>query len=542
MKTPFILTIVSIISLTAFNTNKTTPSKPQPNIVWIVCEDMSPHLGCYGEKIAKTPVLDQLATEGVRYTNAFTTAGVCAPSRNAIITGCYQTAMGGHNMRTIGESKVAKEAYPPNFKSYSAVLPPEVKGFSQYLRQAGYYCSNNAKEDYQFEPSPTMWDESSNKAHWRNRKNKNQPFFSIFNLTVTHESQVWVRKNQPLLVDPKDVDVPPYYPDDSVSRQVIARFLSNVMEMDRQAGEIIKQLKEDGLYDNTIIFFYSDHGDGLPYVKRELHHRGLRIPLIVKAPFLNKGMTDDQLISAVDFAPTILSLAGIPIPKYMHGQAFLGGQKAVKPHTYIYAARDRMDSRYDRVRSVSDGRFNYLRYYMPELPFYQDITYRLSNPLMPHILKLKEEGKLNAQQMMWFRATKPQEELFDTQTDPFELNNLANNPQYADKLKALKSAHEKWTQQYKDWGATPEMDMVNQWWKGSNTPPKTAEPIISFNKNKVKIASNTEGVSIGYRKSWKDSWTVYQKPFDWQKGDSLYVVAHRIGYIKTEKKMIYKRD
>jgi N-sulfoglucosamine sulfohydrolase len=538
MKNTLFFVVLSFICFTAFQANKKQPTAQQPNIVWIVCEDMSPHLGCYGEKVAKTPVLDQLATEGVRYTNAFTTAGVCAPSRNAIITGCYQTAMGGHNMRTISESKASKEGYPPDFKPYSAVLPPEVKGFSQYLRQAGYYCTNNPKEDYQFAPSPTMWDESSPKAHWRKRKDKNQPFFSIFNLGVTHESQVWLREKQPLLVNPKDVIVPPYYPDDSISRHVIARFLSNVMEMDRQAGEIIQQLKDDGLYDNTIIFFYSDHGDGLPYVKRELHHRGLRIPLIVKAPFLKKGTTDDQLISGVDLAPSLLSLAGVPIPKHMHGQAFIGEQKAQKPHNYIYAARDRMDSRYDRVRSVSDGRFNYLRYYMPELPFYQDITYRLSNPLMPHILKLKNEGKLNAQQMLWFRPTKPQEELFDTQTDPFEMNNLANNPQYAAKLKELKTAHENWMQQYKDWGAMAEMDMVKQWWNGQDTPPKTAEPSISFEEHKVKITSNTEGVSIGYRKSWKDSWTVYQAPFECQKGDSLYVVAHRIGYVKAEKSMV----
>jgi N-sulfoglucosamine sulfohydrolase len=538
MKNKLFFALLSLICLTAFQADKKKPTAKQPNIVWIVCEDMSPHLGCYGENVAKTPVLDQLATEGVRFTNAFTTAGVCAPSRNAIITGCYQTAMGGHNMRTLSESKVSKEGYPPNFQPYSAVLPPEVKGYSQYLREAGYYCTNNPKEDYQFVSSPMMWDESSQKAHWRKRKDKNQPFFSIFNLGVTHESQVWLREKQPLLVNPKDVVVPPYYPDDSVSRRVIARFLSNVMEMDRQAGEIIQQLKDDGLYDDTIIFFYSDHGDGLPYVKRELHHRGLRIPLIVKAPFLKKGTTEDQLISGVDLAPSVLSLAGVPIPKYMHGKAFIGAQKAQKPHNYIYAARDRMDSRYDRVRSVSDGRFNYLRYYMPELPFYQDITYRLSNPLMPHMLKLKDEGKLNAQQMLWFRPTKPQEELFDTQTDPYELNNLANNPQYADKLKELKTAHENWIKQYKDWGATAEMDMVKQWWNGKDTPPKTAEPSISFKRNKVKITSNTEGASIGYRKSSKDSWTIYQKPFEWQKGDSLYVVAHRIGYVKAEKNLV----
>ena len=534
MKNYLLFAAVSLLCFTAPEQYK-QQSHPasQPNIVWIVCEDMSPHLGCYGEKVAKTPNLDRLAAEGVRYTNVFTTAGVCAPSRNAIITGRYQTANGGHNMRTLGASASAKDAYPADFKSYSAMLPADVKPYPQYLRQAGYYCSNNAKEDYQFEGSPTMWDESGNKAHWRNRKDKSQPFFSIFNLNVTHESQVWARDKEPLLVNPKDVEVPPYYPDDSISRKVIARFLSNVMVMDKQAGDIIQQLKDDGLYDNTVIFFYSDHGDGLPYVKRELHHRGLRIPLIIKAPFLKAGTSDDQLISAIDFAPSLLSLAGMAIPKSMHGQAFLGDQKASKKRSYIYGARDRMDSEIDRVRSVSDGRFNYLRYYLPQLPFYQNIRYRLQNPLMPHLLKLRDEGKLNAAQMNWFRPSKPDEELFDTQTDPFELNNLATNPQYAAKLKELKAAHEKWLKDYKDWGAMPEMDMVRQWWNGKDAPPKTAEPVVVFKGNKVEITSQTTGASIGYRKSYKDTWAVYQKPFDWPKGDSLYVVAHRIGYDKS---------
>ncbi len=527
-KIHLLLGLISLITITGFYSKKANPK--QPNIVWIVCEDMSPHLGCYGEKVAKTPNLDRLATEGVRFTNAFTTAGVCAPSRNALITGCYQTSMGGHNMRTLG---VINENYPKGFKIYSTVLPTDVKPYPLYLREAGYYCSNNAKEDYQFISPPTMWDESNKKAHWRKRKDKSQPFFSVFNLEVTHESQVWVRDKEPLLVNPKDVEVPPYYPDDSISRHVIARFLSNVMEMDRQVGELIDQLKADNLYDNTIIFFYSDHGDGLPYVKREIHHRGLRVPLIIKAPALKKGTTDDQLVSFIDLAPSLLSLAGVSIPKSMQGQAFIGNQKVAKKRPYVYAARDRMDSEIDRVRSVSDGRFNYLRYYMPQLPFYQNIRYRLQNPLMPHLLKLRDEGKLNAAQMDWFRPTKPEEELFDTQTDPYELTNLAKNPQYADKLKELKTAHAQWLKDYKDWGATLEMDMVRQWWNGKDTLPKTAEPSISFKGNMVKITSNTEGASIGYRKSAKDNWTVYQKPFNWQKGDSLYVVAHRIGYDKT---------
>lgn len=237
MRNILYLTILSLLCFTTLNFHR--PTAQHPNIVWIVCEDMSPHLGCYGEKVAKTPVLDRLATEGVRYTNVFSTAGVCAPSRAALITGCYQTAIGAQHMRTLGATPALKDVYPPNYKSYSALVPANVKCFPEYLRRAGYYCTNNPKEDYQFEAPLTAWDESSTKAHWRNRKDKSQPFFAVFNLFVTHESQVWARDKEPLLVNPKDVEVPPYYPDDSISRHVIARFLTNVMMMDKQVGDII---------------------------------------------------------------------------------------------------------------------------------------------------------------------------------------------------------------------------------------------------------------------------------------------------------------
>lgn len=526
-----LLYFLPLIFLFSFSEKKTT----QPNILWITCEDMSPHLGCYGEKVAKTPVLDKLAKEGVRYTNAFSTAGVCAPSRSALITGCYQTAIGTQNMRTLAPGAVlSKEDYPPGYHSYSAVVPDGVKCFPEYLRKAGYYTTNNSKEDYQFIPPPTVWDESSPRAHWRNRKDKNQPFFSIFNLMVTHESQVWGRNKEPLLVNPKDVEVPPYYPDDSISRKTIARFLSNVMVMDKQVGDILQQLKDDGLYDNTIIFFYSDHGDGMPFVKREVLDRGLRVPLIIKAPFLKANTIDNQLLSFVDFAPTVLSLANIIIPKSIHGKAFLGDQKTTIKRKYVYGARDRIDSEYDRVRAVNDGHFTYLRNYMPEKPYYQNIRYRLSNPIMPNLLALKEKGQLNENQMHWFKTSKPLEELYDYKNDPFEMNNLANNPKYINKLKELREVHLAWMKQYKDTAEEPEMDMVNRWWNGKETAPVTAKPQLNLTRNMITISCVTKGASIGYRKSIKDPWKVYKKPFTSQKGDSVYVVAQRIGFLKSE--------
>lgn len=533
----FSLGIFVILTLSTFSGrcfSQGPQSTHRPNIVWIVCEDMSPeHLETYGGTGGKTPNLNALAKESVQYTNVFATAGVCAPSRAALITGAYQTSIGAMHMRTLAPSAAAGDAYPPGFKGYSTILPEGMKPYPEYLRMAGYYTTNNSKEDYQFRSPVTLWDESSPKAHYRNRKDPKQPFFAIFNFTTTHESQVWMREKEPLKVDPALVKVPPYYPDDSISRYVMARFITNVMTLDEQVGEVIRQLKEDDLYEETIIFFYSDHGDGLPYAKRELYDRGLRAPLLIKAPFLKPGKSE-ELISFVDFAPTLLSLAGVKIPESMQGQAFLGEQKSQTPRKYIYAARDRMDSEYDRVRAVSDGRFKYIRNYMPEKPNYQNIRYRLQNPLMPHLLKLHEEGKLTPEQARWFAASKPKEELYDTQIDPYEFKNLADDPQYAEKLQELRAAHERWIADYGDLGAQNEMELVKSWWGGKDAAPITQAPVLEFDQGKVSLSSPTKSSSIGYRKSKRESWKVYTGPFEANPGDSLYVNAHRIGYEPNE--------
>jgi len=507
----------------------------RPNIVWIVCEDLSPeHLETYGGTGGKTPFLNALAVESVQYNQVFATAGVCSPSRAALITGAYQTSIGAMHMRTLAPSAAAGDAYPPGFKGYSTVLPEGMKTYPELLRMAGYYTTNNVKEDYQFRSPVTMWDESSNKAHYRNRTDPNQPFFSIYNFTISHESQVWMRDKEELLVDPKDVKVPPVYPDDSLSRHVLARFITNAMRMDMQVGEVIAQLKEDGLYENTIIFFYSDHGDGMPYYKRELYDRGLRAPLLIKAPFLEAGSKSEELISFVDFAPTLLSLAGVTIPGSMQGQAFLGPQKAENPRKYSFAARDRVDSEYDRVRAVTDGRFKYIRNYMPEKPNYQNVQYRLQNPLMVHLLELNEKGQLNENQARWFAPNKPNEELYDTQSDPWEFKNLAGNPEFAEKLAELRKAHEDWITEYGDMGALNEMEMVRNWWGGKDEVPTTEPAQVIYESGKVSLSSATSSASIGYRKSKNESWKVYVAPFDGSLGDSLYVNAHRIGFEPSE--------
>lgn len=529
------LFLVLVISVSTAFIPKKTEIKSKPNILWITCEDMSPHLGSFGEKVAKTPNLDQLAKEGVRYTNVFSTAGVCAPSRNAIITGMYQTSIGGMHMRT--SPLVTTFTSIP---AYSAVIPEDVRCFPEFLRKQGYYCSNNNKQDYQFAPPQTVWDENGTppdpkKADWRGRKDKNQPFFSVINLLITHESQVFSRGQEPLLVRPEDVEVPSYYPDNEIIRTDIARFLTNVQRMDKQVGEIIQKLKDDGLYENTIIFFYSDHGDGLPFVKRELYDRGLKVPMIIRFPNAEKaGSVDNQLISFVDLAPTILSLANVRVPKYIQGQAFLGNQKAKMPRKYIYAARDRMDTEYDRVRAVSDGRYKYLKNYMPEKAYYQDIEYRLGQQSMKEILRLRDEGKLNEKQMYWFRKSKPKEELFDTKTDPNEYLNLVKNPKYQAKLVELRKKHQEWLNKYGDLGAIPEKELLAKWWNGKDKAPQTSPPLISTQRNKVSINCTNKGASIAYKKHWNDkSWEVYSKPFNVSNDDSLYVLTHRIGYLPS---------
>lgn len=518
----------------------------RPNIVWIVCEDMSPHLSAFGEKTIQTPYLDELAKDGIRFTHVYTIAGVCAPSRSAIITGMYPTKTGANNMRTLSLSTGPVPAYVPG--PYSVVLPPYAKGFPEYLRAAGYYCTNSAKQDYQFQAPVTLWDESSRDAHWRNRP-AGQPFFAVFNLGITHESQIWQRTGEPLLVDPSDVEVPPYYPDVPEVRQDIARHLNNVIRMDQQAGALIQQLKDDGLYDNTIIFFYSDHGDGLPYVKREILKRGLHIPLIVKLPGqAGAGAASGELISSLDLPATVLSLAGVPIPAYMDGQAFLGVQKSRDGRKYIFAARDRMDMELDRVRTVMDTSFQYIRNYMTDRPNYQDVRYRLQMPMMKRMKSMRDSGLLKPEAMIWFKTTKPVEELYDLKKDPYELKNLAGEKRYRKKLEELREVYDRWYEQNGDRSERPEIQMVKEeMWGGKNEPPVTALPQIIRVEGGVRIHCETAGASIGYKLNVTEAeiketsgWGLYRyQSIPLQKGEKITVKAQRIGYTPSIISYVY---
>ena len=544
--------------------NKVALELPKrPNILWLVTEDMGPYIPPFGDMTVATPNLSKLASEGVIYPNLYSTSGVCAPSRAAIATGMYPSSIGANHMRV---NSYNEEIGVPK---YEAVPPPQVKMISELLRQAGYYCTNNYKTDYQFKEPVTAWDESSPYAHWRNRK-ENQPFFSVINFTETHESGLfepygfreietrlyhagdnsynWKNKgashannrmteeDTPVHI-PKDTKfkVPPYLVDNEVTQRDMWKLYNNIAEMDRQVGAVLKQLKEDGLLDNTIVFFYGDHGGPLPREKRLIYDSGLNTPMIIRFPKkMQAGTKDNQLISFVDFAPTLLSLIGEEPKPYMQGQAFLGDYKA-EVRNYIYAAADRFDAETDVIRAVRDKQFKYIRNYRPEQGYYLPITYRERIPAMQELLRLRDEGKLNEDQKQWFRDHKPKEELFDCSVDPFELNNLADNPKYQEKLNELRAEMDKWLKAISDNPDLPERELIKKLWNGKDTQPSTSEPIISNDNGKVTINCETKGASIGLKvvkngEKAPKSWEVYKSAINIPKGVKLLVQAHRIGF------------
>ncbi|MBX2821951.1 MAG: sulfatase-like hydrolase/transferase [Rhodothermaceae bacterium] len=533
---PLFLVLLSISC--AQDAPQTSPD-PLPNIVWITVEDMSPRLAAFGDSTASTPHIDRLAAEGVRYTNVYSISGVCAPSRSAIITGMYPTTIGAQHMRTMRRTSAIAEITDPELlaiPTYEAVPPPEVKCFTEYLRAEGYYCTNNQKTDYQFTPPITAWDESSNQAHWRNRTNTDAPFFAVFNTNITHESQVWSRADEPMRVDPSTVEVPPYYPDHPVVRRDIGRHYSNIELMDEFVGTILDELEEDGLLDNTIVFFFSDHGDGLPRMKRWTYDSGLHVPLIIRWPDgSGAGTVNDELVSFIDFAPTMLSLTGLPIPDYLQGQPFLGDQKASE-RTYVYAAKDRMDPARDNARAVRDKRFKYIRNYMPERPYVDYLPYRDRMELMQVLHSMHEAGTLEGPQRLWFSSTKPDEELYDTHEDPHEINNLADDPNYKDKLDELRAAHEAWKNETKDWGLIPETELKKRLWPPEGIQPVTADVQFTLPDSlfqgqvEVTLSSDTEGASIAYALDSMAVWQLYSRPLTITSTSTLYAQAIRIGY------------
>ena len=400
----------------------------RPNILWITSEDNSPYLGCYGDKLAQTPHLDRLAAQGVRYRNAFANAPVCSTARTTLITGMYASSLGVHNHRS------------------SVAIPATFKLYPEHLRAAGYYCTNNSKTDYNVAQRRDIWDESSSQAHYKNRAS-GQPFFAVFNITTSHESQVAPKAGKTAFrVPPEQIALPPYHPDTPEIRRDWANYYDQITLMDSQVGKLLAELESAGLADSTIVFYYSDHGGALPRGKRNLHDSGTRVPLIVRIPEKWKqfapakpGEWVNDLVSFVDLPVTAFSLCEVPIPEHYEGRPFLGAKKAA-PREHVFLLRGRMDERYDTVRAVRDGEFRYVRNYSPHRPWGQHYSYPFQ--VLPSMRSWHAEfvaGRLSEVQARYWKP-KPAEEFYRLADDPFEIRNLIADPQVADRIAKLKAA------------------------------------------------------------------------------------------------------
>ena len=453
-----LLSIAAVLAFVGFRTDAApvpVQAPEHPNILWITSEDNGPHLGAYGDAYAETPNLDGLAARGFRYRTAWSNGPVCGASRTALILGMYPPSNGGEHMRSL------------------VPLPEFIRLYPALLRGAGYYTTNNSKTDYNFAHTETVWDESSNTAHWKNRP-AGKPFFAVFNSTVSHESQIRTRPHtwaHDLALAP----VPPYMPDVRETREDWAQYYDQMTVMDRFVGARLAELEAAGLADDTIVMYFGDHGSGMPRSKRFPYDSGLRVPLIVHVPERFRhlappdaavpGSVSTRLVSFVDFAPTLLSLAGVAPPSWMQGRAFLGVHTAPAPE-YLFGFRGRMDERYDLTRSVRDARYVYLRNFMPHRPHGQHVAYMFETPTTAVWRRMHEAGQLRPEQSA-FWIPKAAEELYDLETDPWEVRNLAGSMEHRDVLTRLSGALDAHVRAIRDVGFLPEYELH----RGSGVTP-----------------------------------------------------------------------
>ena len=460
------------------------PAADRPNILWITSEDNGPQLGCYGDPDADTPNLDALAKRSVICRTCWSNAPVCAPARTTIITGMFCPSTGSEHMRS------------------EVPLPAGMKLFPQYLREAGYYCTNNIKEDYNLTRPGKVWDESSNKAHWRKRP-EGQPFFAVFNFTTTHESQVRQRPHQ-FVHAPAKVQVPGYHPDLPEVREAWAQYHDQMSLMDAQVGKKLAELTADGLDEETIVVYFGDHGPGLPRCKRSPCNSGLRVPLIVHVPEKFQSLAPegyvaggplDRLVSFVDLAPTMLSLAGIEPPDSMQGRAFAGPHSA-PPREYLFGYRSRMDERLDLTRSIRNERFVYVRNFMPHKTAGQYQAYMYETPMMLAWKQAYDAGTLASEQARFFEPDAP-EELYDLSTDPAEVHNLASDPQHADDLRKMRLGLHNLQREIGDVDLLPEAEMHRRF--AGSTPYELGHDPSRLRLDHVlavaELASNTRDPS-----------------------------------------------
>ena len=433
----FLLSTSALALLTNAQTKQT-----KPNILWVVIEDTSPQfIGCYGNKDARTPVIDSLANEGVRFTNAFSNGTVSSASRSCLITGVKTYKMGTGNHRS---------EYP---------IPENIKGFPFYLQQAGYCTTNSSKTDYNVANAKAFtketWNESSNKAGWWNRK-PGQPFFAVFNFDDSHQSRTmtfaydWYLKNvlnqlpENEKISEDKFQMPPFYNDSPEMRKQFARVYNSIKLTDNKIGKLLNRLKSDGLKDSTIIVFYADHGEGIPRGKTNGVNLGYRVPFVIwfpemyknLSPWGTKGVVTDELVDFEDLAPAMINLAGGNVPAHMTGRKFLGENRS-KPSDCLIMSADRSDNGIDVVRSVTNGKYMYSRNFMPFMPEVKNIHYMEISDIKKQMRKDLADNKLNKLQKQLF-DDRPAEFLFDIENDGWETKNLANDPKYKTVLDTMR--------------------------------------------------------------------------------------------------------
>jgi arylsulfatase A-like enzyme len=430
-----------LLVLILFFTTLLGKASPPPNIVWIVIEDASPHVGCYGETLIKTPNIDRMAREGIRCKNAFVTSPVCSSSRSAMISGMYQTTLGVHNHRSQTSSGKGG-GNVPYYDSYK--VPKSVKLIPELLRDAGYYVTNKSKTDYNFIPTSKLYHGSD----WK-KAPADQPIFAQFQLSGGKNRKA---KSQ---ADPDKVVLPPYYPDHPVLRQDWGKYLDSWVKTDEEVGRILADLEKAGRLDSTAVFLWTDHGVSHLRGKQFLYEEGIRVPMIIRLPKKqHKGTERDDLIEHIDIAACSLSLADIKIPDYVQGRDFLAAD--YKPRKFVFAARDRCDETVDILRCVRDSRYKYVRNFMSHVPHAQPSQYKDGKKILQVIRGLHKEGKLSEQQSRPFASRRPPEELYDLQSDPHELVNLATDPTHRDRLATMRKVLHQRMVETRDMGLIPE--------------------------------------------------------------------------------------
>jgi N-sulfoglucosamine sulfohydrolase len=555
--------VCAALALVAWSGRSEAATPKLPNIVWLTVEDMSPWISAYGDSTVPTPNLDRLAREGVVYDNAFATSPVCAPARSSLITGMFCTRIGTMQMRNGEYYQDALLKQPDAYReipTYEGLPPPFVRCFPEHLRAGGYYCVNNAKKDYQFQEPVTVWDESSDTAHWSNRAG-DQPFFAVFNFMGTHESQGFpTAKRRPERVAAKDVPLPPFYPDTPHVRDAVARTYNNIAAMDQWVGERIRELESAELLDNTIVMFFSDHGVGLPRGKRSCFDTGLRVPLIVRFPDGSlSGGREERVVSFVDFGPSVLSLAGIDPDQRLDGTPFLGRfarERNDYRRGHAYANADRFDETYDRTRSVSDGRYRYTRNFLPDIPFLIRCLFREQLPMMAELYALEQTGPQRAEQWQLAARRRPAEEFYDAAADPWEVNNLIDSAEHQDRIAALRERLDAWLNDTGDRGfVLPETRLVKEkiWPPDGRQPATPPTRIVVRQKSHgdvpgtvVSLACGDPGASIGYRVagpgSFSGPWRVYVEPFEVSPdARAIEARSHRIGHLPMTTRRLLAR-